>query len=161
MLLQHRLSYLSSKRYVRNLPIVFHKYEMGHSSWINFSHLILLVFQKHDYLFPNHQKILTICHTTIQNNCQLCDNWRNIVRGLYQRVKLAVIDTSTVRCQKCCGKFDDMVPIFDNPIVSRSKTTYRPLKNDTSCGCPVAFFSISFPRTPLLTVGWCTQIFRV
>ena len=40
-----------------------------------------LVFNKHDELFPNHQNFLTICHITVQNTRQLCDNRRNISGG--------------------------------------------------------------------------------
>ena len=117
-----------------------HKYEMGHASLVNLYLILQCVFQKHDELFPDHQKFLTIYHITVQNSQQLFDNQRNVAKGLHQKVKPEVVDTSLFRCQNFRGNVDDIVPMFENPVVSRSKTTYTPLVIDTSSyRCPVAF----------------------
>ena len=85
---------------------------MGSATLINSSLLIQIVFQKHDELFTNNQKLLKIFHITVQNTCQLCDNWSNISGGPHHILKLAVVDTSTTWCQKSRSIFDDTVTIF-------------------------------------------------
>ena len=109
-----------------------HEYDMGRASLINISVLIKRFFWKHYELFPDNQKFLTIFYITIQNTCQLCDNWRNIYGEGHQRLKLVVVETITVRCQNMSINFDGMVTVFENPFLLRSKMTYIPLVSDTS-----------------------------
>ena len=57
-------------------------------------------------------------HIIIWNNRQLCDNSRNIIGGLYQRVKLSVVNTSNIGFQNSRRNFDDMVILFLRTLLS-------------------------------------------
>ena len=136
---------------------------MVYASWIDFSLLLQLVFQKNDELFPNHLKILTICHITIWNTRRLCDNWRNIYWGLHQRVNISLVDTSTIRCQKFRGNFNEMVTIFWEPCRLQIKNYIQTLGKWHALlrtpGC--VLWHLITQTTAIPPVGQFTQIFRV
>ena len=123
---------------------------MGIISLIHFSLLIRLVFQKHDKLFPNSRKLLTIWHITVWNNSNCV-----IIGGLFPGGRTREWNLPLLTGVLSGAKTSAEILItlwqnFENPVILRSKTTYILLLNDTSsCWITVVFCAILSLVPPL------------
>ena len=93
----------------------------------------------------------------------MCNNGRNVARGLHQIRKQLIFDTSPVRCYNFCRIFDDTVANFWEPYCLEIKNYIQTLGKWQLLLLMSSWFLcyLTYWTPTILPVRWCTWIFRV